>query len=339
MSCYAGVTKWISIFLCLVLFAGCSRESEKSANGLERVVVQLDWVPEPEHGGLYQAQAKGYFTEEGLEVEIRPGGANIAVIESVAVGKADVGQSASTQVITAAARGLPVRLLASVFHQLPTALMLHKDNPVSSFEELEGKTVMARPEALYLPFIRQKYGIDFNVIPQSFGLGQLISDPEFIQEGFYIAEPYYAKKQGVELKFLRLWQAGYEVYAVLFANDEFLQERPEVAAKFLRAYTRGWQDYLENDPTPAHEAIKAARGGEVEGAFLDFSRGMIISENLGKGDPAKGETYGSLNPERVTREVEMLENLDAIKKGSVGVARVLPPDAISVKQEQLAGQE
>ena len=98
----------ILLLACLALsFTGCSRDdgAQVSPDGLERVTVQLDWVPEPQHGGLYQALAKGYFVEEGIELRILPGGANVAVLESVALGKADVGQSATTQVITAVARG------------------------------------------------------------------------------------------------------------------------------------------------------------------------------------------------------------------------------------------
>ena len=39
-----------------------------------KLTVQLDWVAEPEHGGFYQAQAKGYFRDEGLDVTLIPGG-------------------------------------------------------------------------------------------------------------------------------------------------------------------------------------------------------------------------------------------------------------------------
>ncbi|WOO40030.1 ABC transporter substrate-binding protein [Rubellicoccus peritrichatus] len=307
-----------------VIVGGCSNRDDQNIPGnKEKVIVQLDWVPEPEHGGLYQALAKGYFADAGLDVTLLPGGANIAVIESVAVGQADVGQSASTQVITAASRDLPIKNIASVFHQIPTALMLHEDNPIDSFSELDKKTIMARPEALYIPFIKEKYGIDFDVIPQNFGLGMLINDPKFIQEGFYIAEPFFAEKEGVKLKFLRLSEAGYEVYATLFANDNFLESRPEVAAAFVDAFIKGWADYLEGDPTPAHEAIKAARNGEVDDDFLNFSREMIITENLGRGNPKKNETYGSINKSRLANEIKMLEALGAIESGSVSVEEIL----------------
>lgn len=312
------------ILLFVSILGGCSKpETEEATGSGEKVTVQLDWVPEPEHGGLYQALAKGYFADEGLDVTLLPGGANIAVIESVATGQADVGQSASTQVITAASRGLPLKNIVGVFQQIPTALMLHETNPIDSFTELDGKSIMARPEALYIPFIKEKYGIDFDVIPQNFGLGMLINDPEFIQEGFYIAEPFFVEKEGVKLKYLRLSEAGYEVYATLFANDEFLESRPKVARAFVKAYVKGWTDYLEGDPTPAHEAIKAARNGEVDDAFLNFSRDMIISEKLGSGDPEKGETYGSIDEDRLANEIKMLETLGAIEPNSVTVEAIL----------------
>lgn len=310
----------------ILLLTGCPRGSDRSETtpeGLQRVTVQLDWVPEPQHGGLYQAVAKGYFAEQGLDVTILSGGANVAVLESVALGNADIGQSATTQVISAAARGLPLVCIASVFHQLPTSLLMHEDNPVQDFPDLDGKTIMGRPEALYIPYIRQKYGINFNVVPQNFGLGMLINDPSFIQEGYYIAEPYYTRKEGVELKYLKLSDAGYQVYALLFANKRFLEQRPEVAQAFVRAYIRGWQDYLENDPEPAHALIRKARRGQVEDAFLDFGRSMITQENLGRGDPALGETYGSLDPERIAREIAMLEQLGAIPANKVSVGQVL----------------
>ena len=60
-----------------------------AAQPLRRVNVQLDWVPEPEHGGLYQALARGFYREEGLEVVLVPGGPGAQVMPSVATGKAD----------------------------------------------------------------------------------------------------------------------------------------------------------------------------------------------------------------------------------------------------------
>ena len=47
---------------------------------LTKITVQLDWVAEPEHGGFYQALARGFFRAEGLDVTIIPGGPNAFVM-------------------------------------------------------------------------------------------------------------------------------------------------------------------------------------------------------------------------------------------------------------------
>ena len=63
--------------------AGCTRHEPADAPGGAgfKVTVQLDWVAEPEHGGFYQALAKGYFREAGLDVDEVTGGA-VAVVRT-----------------------------------------------------------------------------------------------------------------------------------------------------------------------------------------------------------------------------------------------------------------
>jgi NitT/TauT family transport system substrate-binding protein len=303
-----------------VLLSGCSAKKDASA-----IRVQLDWFPEPEHGGLYQAQAKGYFAAEGLNVTLLSGGSNVLVTQFVGTGQAEIGQSASTQVIQAVAAGLPVINVASLFHRLPTGLIMHADNPVSSFPDLNGKTIVGRPEAVYIPYLKAKYGINFNVVPQNFGLAQFLHDPGMIQEGYFIAEPYFMEKAGAKVKWLALWDSGYEPAATLFANTKFAQEHPEQLRAFLRAYIRGWQDYLEGDPAPGNVLIKQ-QNPKVDDAYLAFSRDQIIKYHLGAGDPAKGEHYGTLNPEKIGSEISIMEQAGLLKPGQVPLAKAVTLD-------------
>ncbi|MEO0054669.1 MAG: hypothetical protein RLZZ50_616, partial [Verrucomicrobiota bacterium] len=62
------------------------------APAVTKITVQLDWFPEPEHGGLFQAQAKGWFREAGLDVTLVPGGPNALVNQRVGTGQAQIGQ-------------------------------------------------------------------------------------------------------------------------------------------------------------------------------------------------------------------------------------------------------
>ena len=176
-----------------LLCAGCSRQPAAAPESAApfKMTVQLDWVAEPEHGGIYQALAKGYFREAGLDVTVIQGGPNAFVMQKLATGKADIGQSDSTNTLLAISQGLPLIQIGAVFQNDPSVLMLHADNPVKRFEDLDGKTIMARPEWAFLPYLRAKYHVNFNIIPQNFAVGNFIADPNFIQQGFYTAEPYY----------------------------------------------------------------------------------------------------------------------------------------------------
>ncbi len=309
----------VAVLLALAALTGCSAKKSSS------IRVQLDWFPEPEHGGLYQAQAKGYFAAEGLNVTLLPGGSNVLVTQFVGTGQAEIGQSASTQVIQAVAAGLPVINVASLFHRLPTGLIMHADNPVSSFPDLNGKTIIGRPEAVYIPYLKKKYGINFTVNPQNFGLAQFLQNPATIQEGYFIAEPYFMEKAGAKVKWLALWDSGYEPAATLFVNNKFAAEHPDELRAFLRAYIRGWQDYLEGDPAPGNALIKQ-QNPKVDDAYLAFSRDQIIKYHLGSGDLAHGENYGTLDPAKIKNEISIMEAAGLLKPGQVPLDKAVTLD-------------
>lgn len=300
-----------------LFFAGCSRNAQ-------RIVVQLDWVAEPEHGGFYQALAKGYFKQAGLDVSIEPGGPNGNVMQKVASGQAQIGQSDSTNAILAIANGAPFINVGAVFQNDPSALMLHAENPVNRFEELDGKTIMARSEWAFLPYLRKKYGIQFKLIPQNFSVANFIVDKNFIQQGYPIAEPYHIVKGGAKApKFLYAWDAGFDAYTVLVANREWAASHADQLRAFLRAYIRGWQDYLEGDPTPANEAMKKANTNNTD-EFLAFSRNKIIEEKLVTGRQNDGVSQiGRITPERFQNQLNQLTELGILAKDRVTLDQVM----------------
>lgn len=301
----------------------------------EKIVVQLDWVAEPEHGGFYQAQEKGFFKEAGLDVEIIPGGANANVFRRVGANEAQFGQADSTNTILAISNGLPVRMVGAVFQNDPSVLMLHEGNPVKRFEDLDGKTIMARPEWAFLPYLKKKYGINFSVTPQNFNLGLFINDPAFIQQGFYIAEPYHILKQSggkVKPRYLYAWDAGFDAYTGIIGNDRWMRSHPAQTRAFLAAYIRGWADYISGDPTAAHAAMRRVNP-KVSDEFCLFSRQMIIDEKLVVGRAAGGESkIGRIEPARFATQLSQLEDLGILAKGKVNVAKVMTDEYLPAAQ-------
>ena len=299
--------------------------SAQAAGAPRKLIVQLDWMAEPEHGGFYQAQARGFFREEGLDVTLIPGGPGAHVMPSVATGKADIGQADDVGALMQQAEGLPFVQFAAVFQDDPAGILVHAESKVRKFEDLQGKTIIARPGWPFLEFLKRKYDLKVNVVAQNFSSAAFLSNKEALQQGYYIAEPYHITKAGGKMpRFLATWDAGYRGYAVLVTSRKVARERPADLQAFTRAYIRGWRDYLEGDPRPAHALMKIANPGNTD-EFMDFSRRMIIGEKLVTGREADGgpARIGHLDPARFARQIAMLEELGLVPKGKLAADRVM----------------
>ncbi len=289
------------------------------ASAATKITVQLDWVAEPEHGGFYQAQAKGYFRDAGLDVTLIPGGPGAQVLPSVATGRADIAQADQVSTLQQQAEGLPFVQFAAVFQDDPSGILVHADSPVRKFEDLQGKTIIARPAWPFLEYLKKRYNLKVNVVAQNFSVAAFLSNKEALQQGYYIAEPYHIVEAGGKMpRFLSTWDAGFRTYAVLVTNKKFARENPAALRAFTAAYIRGWRDYIEGDPSPAHAAMKKANDKNTD-AFMMFSRKMIIDEKLVTGRDADGgpAKIGRLDPTRFATQIRQLEEIGLLAKGKV----------------------
>jgi NitT/TauT family transport system substrate-binding protein len=286
---------------------------------LFKLVVQLDWVAEPEHGGFYQAQARGFFREEGLDVTLIPGGPGANVMPTVATGRAHIGQADQVGTLQQQAEGLPFVQFAAVFQDDPAGILVHADSSVRRFEDLNHKTIIARPGWPFLEFLKRKYGLTVNVVAQNFSVAAFLGNKEALQQGYYIAEPYHIVAGGGKMpRFLSTWDAGFRSYAVLITNKKFARENAAQLRAFTRAYLRGWRDYLEGDPAPGHAAMKQANDKNTD-EFMLFSRKLIIDEKLVTGRDADGglDKIGRLDPARYATQIAQLEAIGLLPKGKV----------------------
>lgn len=290
-----------------------------------KIIVQLDWVAEPEHGGFYQAEARGFFREAGLDVTLIPGGPGAHVMPSVATGKAHIAQAGQIETLQQQAEGMPFVQFAAVFQDDPAGILVHADSSVRKFEDLNGRTIIARPGWPFLDFLQKKYGVKANIVAQNFSVAAFLSNKEALQQGYYIAEPYHITKAGGKMpRFLSTWDAGFRAYAVLITNKSFAREHPNELRAFTRAYIRGWRDYLEGDPKPAHDAMKKANANNTD-EFMAFSRKMILDEKLVTGRDSDGgpQKIGRLDPARYAKMIAQLEEVGLLPKGKLTPAATM----------------
>lgn len=328
----------LSLLCCVLLpfvAGGCGRkedarspsastEAGAAKAALQRVVLQTDWFPQAEHGGFYQALAKGFYADAGLDVQILPGGPGAGIKLKVARGDADFGMLKSDDVIVAASRGMPFTLVMATMQHDPQAVMVHESSPVRTIPDLNGRVVIASPSMTWIPYVQKKYGIKFDLKPNVYGLGEFLATPDAIQQCLVTNEPYFARKNGRAVRTVSLAESGYDCYPSVFCRQEFARKSPALVRAFAQASIRGWRDYLESDPSPAHQLI-LARNPQTSAEFLAFSREQLIARRLVHGDAAKGEDIGRLERERIAGEIRTLIDLK-ILDAPVALESVLSGD-------------
>jgi NitT/TauT family transport system substrate-binding protein len=298
------------------LLAGCGKKAETPAGaapGLVKVRFQTDWFPQPEHGGYYQALAKGYYAAEGLDVEILPGGPNAQVMTSVAVGRIELGMTNGDDVIVAVARGVPVKMVGAEMQRDPQGILFHNENPLRSLKDLEGKTLMAGAGSTWIQVVQKKLDVKFNLLPLVGDLARFMNDKTFVQQCFVTNEPFFARERGANVGALLIASDSYEPYRVMFTSQKFLAEHPEIVAKFVRASIKGWNDYLTGDPAPAN-AILAAKRNDLSPEFMAYSIKAMNDYKLVAGDPAKGEATGQLTAARLQKQIALLQEVGVLDK-------------------------
>ena len=76
--------------LMTILLAGAMSLAASAAMAADKLALQLKWVTQAQFAGYYVAKDKGFYKEENLDVEIKPGGPDIAPVQVMAGGGADV---------------------------------------------------------------------------------------------------------------------------------------------------------------------------------------------------------------------------------------------------------
>src|SRR5690606_12527672 len=98
-----------------MLLAGAFSLAAFQAAAADKVTLQLKWVTQAQFGGYYVAKDKGFYEEEGLDVEIKPGGPDIAPAQVIAGGGADVVVDWMPSALATREKGVPLVNIAQPF--------------------------------------------------------------------------------------------------------------------------------------------------------------------------------------------------------------------------------
>ena len=296
------------------VLAACSRPAPPAGAGaapLPKVRFRADWYPQAEHGGFYQALARGFYREAGIDVDILPGGPGVLVSQVILAGRADLAMGRSDDMIVWVSQGAPFVIVGVYMEQDPQAILVHEEDSVRSFADLNGRTIMGVPGSNWIEYIKVHYHIDFQLIPSNFGIAQFMADKRFIQQCFVTNEPYFVRKNGGHPRTLLMSDSGFRPYRILYTTQRYLREHPAEVRAFVAASLRGWDDFMNGDPKPGRALILASNQGMTD-EFMDYSMKAMRDERIVSGRPGDGDRPGLMTRRRLQAQVSDLAQLGII---------------------------
>lgn len=265
-----------------------------SAHAVEPLRFGLNWLPQAEMCGFYQAQATGLYDKAGLAVELVPGGPDRNIPLQVATGDLQMGMGSSFTTLNMVQQGIPARTVAAFLQKDPQTLVAHADQGAETLEDLKGRPIMIAKfsQAEFWQFLKQRYDFsDSQLRPYAYSSVPFLADPKAVQQG-YITEDAYLLGKELEKPPVSILLAdyGYENYATTaFATQAYLDEHHDAVARFVDASRKGWSDCATGDYAPAMQAILAANPEHGEELFHFKMKQLRERGMIDSGDAA---TYG-----------------------------------------------
>jgi NitT/TauT family transport system substrate-binding protein len=249
--------------------AGCGGdddEGESAGGELTKVTLQSKWVVQAQFAGYYAAKDQGYYEDEGLDVDIRPGGPDIVPEQVVLGGQAEFGINWLDSTLATRDKGQNIVNIAQVFTRSGMTEVTWKDSGLDQITDLKGKKVGVwlggNEHKLFAAL--NKNGIDpqkdAEIVAQPFDMELFLKrdiDAAAAMTYNELAQVLETKNADTgqlhsidELNVMKMSDLGTGALEDgIFVREDWIEdgENRETAEKFLKASFRGWI-YCRDNP-------------------------------------------------------------------------------------------
>lgn len=255
------------LFASLGLAACGEKEEPTGPPGKERLTLLLDFFPNADHAGIYQALASGEFDRAGLDVRIEAPADPSAPLKLLQAGKADLAISYEPELLLARDKGAELVSIAALVQKPLTSIMAIGKTKLDSPADLEGQTVGTAGipyQSAYLKTILRDVGADpkrVKEIDVGFDLSPaLISKRVSATLGaFWNYEGIALERKGRKPKIIRVDEAGVPTYneLIIVTRTEAARTKAATFRRFLQALARAHKSLRENPGAGVTALLKA----------------------------------------------------------------------------------
>jgi NitT/TauT family transport system substrate-binding protein len=288
------------------------------AMALDQVTMRLDWVFGSEHSGIFVAQQKGFFRDEGIDLQVLPGEGSSVTVKLVGTGDVEFGYATADQAVLAADRGLPVVTTAVILQSNPTAVIFPKETGIKTLKDLYGKRlglqVKSAVERQWRAVVK-KNDIDttkISEVPADLSIAKLIIAKR-IDAGIAFAfnDGLQVAAEGIDMDWIYFRDLGLPMYSTgLIVNQDTIKKNPDLVRRFTRAFVKGWA-YAKDHPDEAY-SLTVAANPTLDNKYNRLKLPAVLE--LTQSDDTKAHGIGYSTPEGWKALMNTMVSLELIKK-------------------------
>lgn len=236
--------KRVMIGLALILAMAWSN----SATALDKVRFRLNWVPGAEFSPFYLGKEKGFFTEQGIDIEIFPGEGSTVSAKLIGNRSAEFGEAAADVVVMANSQGLPITSIGIILQEVPGGIIFPAASGIKKLTDLYGKKLgiqLKSSTEKQWRAVAKLNNIDKSKIKEvaaDRAIAQLIAN-KTIDAGvaFYFNDGLKLVAEGIPMSFISFADSGLKFYAdALITSPELIKENPDLVKRFTKAAVKSW---------------------------------------------------------------------------------------------------
>ncbi len=244
----------------LFLVAAAMLFRPEGGGGAGRIRVGLNWVPETEHCGFFQAEAAGLYRKAGLDVEIVSGGPDVNLPLLVGSGRLDLALGTSFTTLNMIGQGIDAETIAAYFQKDPQTLVAHGGQGIATLDDLRHRPIMvgkfARQE--FWQFLKSRYGFtDDQLRAYDSNPSAFLADPAAIAQGYATQDGmlFGSRMKEPMVSFL-LADHGFDNYSqTVFGMRPWIDAHRQAVRRFVRATAQGYRDCTLGDARTAMRAV------------------------------------------------------------------------------------
>jgi NitT/TauT family transport system substrate-binding protein len=223
---------------------------------MDKITLQLKWIEQAQFMGFLVAQELGYYEDEGIDIEILPGGVGINPIDVLIAKDADVAVAWTGNVLPYISQGEELVSIGQGMQRSGMRLMALKSSGIEEPADIAGKKIgtwLGGNELEPYAFIEMQ-GLDrdrdVTLVSQNFDMNQLLNGEIDLASAMIYNEYWLPIEEGYspdEFTVFDMEQEGAGMLQdALFVEKEYLDENEDLLVRFLRASIKGWEYAIEN---------------------------------------------------------------------------------------------